>query len=100
MKQIDTAYSVSSQSKTEQVTVNFPESFGTTLAKSILFSCIKCDGPLVPSRKCQVCHKASFRTCTSCGNEVPNGAHDSCNYTILLCKLRNRRAPHKKWRRA
>lgn len=60
---------------------------GNTLAKSILFSCHKCDGPLVPSLQCPVCNKTSFRKCTKCKNEIPCGSHQACEVLLLMGAL-------------
>jgi hypothetical protein len=61
---------------------------GNSLAKEALFSCHKCHGALVPYSECPVCSRTSFRKCTRCKNEVPNGSHQSCEYLILLRELR------------
>ena len=62
---------------------------GKTLIKNILFICDKCEGPLVPASNCIVCKRTLLRKCTSCGNQLQNSPHESCEYLVLMGKLRS-----------
>jgi|SRR3972149_6583879 len=53
------------------------------LAKSVLFACELCNGPLVPSSACIICKKASSRTCLKCNLRKLTGTHLLCCYSIL-----------------
>ncbi len=57
---------------------------GSILAKSVLFACSQCDGPLVPSSYCIVCKKTAIRCCNQCGTIRDMGIHDSCKDVIIL----------------
>jgi len=74
-----------------------PHIDGNSIAKEALFSCHKCKGPLVPSSMCPVCNRTSFRKCTLCKNEVPNGSHQLCDFLILLRELKTNQ--HQKQRK-
>jgi hypothetical protein len=66
------------------------------LAKSILFGCERCCGPLVPIADCQICQKASMRQCVECKFQVVSGKHDSCKKLIIFAKFSSKRFLNKK----
>ncbi len=69
---------------------------GNALAKTILFVCKECEGPITPSSSCLVCKRTSQRKCTKCENKVSYGSHQSCEYLALLGTLRSDRLDRKK----
>lgn len=66
-----------------------------SLAKSILFSCQHCSGPLVPIAECQVCKKPSIRQCVKCSLEIFSGKHDVCKNLIIYAKFSTKRFQHR-----
>ena len=57
---------------------------GSLLAKSVLFACSQCDGPLVPSSYCIICKKTAARYCANCGSIRDMGIHDSCKNLVII----------------
>jgi hypothetical protein len=54
------------------------------LTSNVFFACQNCDGPLIPSSLCVVCHKSSMRLCQKCGLQKKFGFHLLCSYLVLL----------------
>ena len=57
---------------------------GGILAKSILFACSLCDGPLIQASQCIVCKKTAIRRCIHCGSIRDLAIHDSCKNLVIL----------------
>jgi hypothetical protein len=66
------------------------------LAKSVLFFCEKCHGPLVPIAQCHVCKKTSHRQCVQCYFQKISGKHDSCKNLVIFAKFRSKIIQNKK----
>lgn len=58
-----------------------------SLAKSILFSCSQCCGPLVPIADCHVCKKTSVRKCVRCNFENESINHEYCKNLVIFLKF-------------
>ena len=95
MKQVDGLSPLIPEMRdSSQSLVNFPYSENhslnyerSTLARSILFACEDCDGPMVPISHCIICKKTSHRRCVKCASKIRLDIHKSCECLALLGSL-------------
>ena len=64
----------------------------SSLAKSVLFFCEQCYGPLVPTAQCHICKKTSHRQCVQCYFQTVSGKHDSCKNLIIYSKSKSKQS--------
>ena len=69
---------------------------GTSLAKSVLFFCEKCSGPLVPTAQCHICKKTSHRKCVQCYSQMVSGKHDSCKNLIIFTNSKSKQSKNRR----
>ncbi|MDH3618073.1 MAG: hypothetical protein OEM89_05050 [Nitrosopumilus sp.] len=59
---------------------------GDDLSNDIFYSCIICEGPLVPVSNCTFCKKATLRKCTRCDSLKNMHSHESCKSLVSFRK--------------
>ncbi|MDH3618071.1 MAG: hypothetical protein OEM89_05040 [Nitrosopumilus sp.] len=60
---------------------------GDDLSNDIFYSCIICEGPLVPVSNCTFCKKATLRKCTRCDSLKNMHSHESCKSLVSFGRL-------------